>query len=30
MNSYKVYINYEQIEEVIEKDFIAEKVNINR
>ena len=30
MNSYKVYINYEQIEEVIEKDFIAEKANIKR
>ena len=30
MNSYKVYINYDQIEQVIEKDFIAEKVNINR
>ena len=30
MNSYKVYVNYEQIEEVIEKDFIAEKINIER
>jgi hypothetical protein len=30
MNSYKVYVNYEQIEEVIEKDFIAEKVNVIR
>ena len=30
MNNYKVYINYEQIEEVIEKDFIAEKANTNR
>ena len=29
MNSYKVYVNYDQIEEVIEKDFIAYKV-INR
>ena len=25
MNSYKVYINYDQIEEVSEKDFLAEK-----
>ena len=30
MNSYKVYVNYDQIEEVIEKDFIAEKPSINR
>ena len=30
MNSYKVSVNYDQIEEVIEKDFIAEKPSVNR
>ena len=30
MNSYRVSVNYDQIEEVIEKDFIAEKLKTER